>query len=62
MLKLPKRYRIHNIFYVFLLNQNITRKREVDAKISLLEFEENDKSKKYEVKAIYNNIIYAKKS
>ena len=32
-LELPKRWRIHNVFHLCLLEQNITKKRQIDEKI-----------------------------
>ena len=43
-----------------LLEQNITRKEQVDKKVTELEFEA-DNSKKYEVEAIRDSAVYANK-
>ena len=59
-LELPKRWRIHDVFYMFLLEQNTTRKRQVDEKTLQLKFEDNDKGDEYEVEAIRDSTIYAK--
>ena len=45
-----------------LLEQNITRKGQVDKKTLQLEFEDNDEGEKYEVEAICNSTVYAKES
>lgn len=50
---------MHNVFYVLVLEQNITKKREKDENITLLKFEASD-SKKYKIEAIWNNAIYKK--
>ena len=44
-----------------LLEQNITRKGQVDKTISQLEFQDNI-DKEYEVEAICDSAVYAKKS
>ena len=60
-LKLSKRWKIHNVFHVLLLEQDITKKRWVDKKITKLEFEAGG-SDKYEVEAIWDSAIYANKA
>ena len=59
-LKLPKQWRIHNVFHVFLLKQNTTRKERVDKRVTELELEAGG-SGKYEVEAIWNSAVYASK-
>ena len=46
---------------MLLLKQNITRKEQVDEKVTELKFEA-DSSKKYKVKVIWNSIIYVNKT
>lgn len=59
-LKLPTKQKIYNIFYISLLEQNITRKRQVN-KLSEPEKEfETEDNKKYKVKTIINSIVYGK--
>lgn len=53
---------IYNVFYVSLLEQNITKKGQVNKKTLLklqreLEFEAGD-NQEYEVKAIMDNTVY----
>lgn len=50
------------VFYILLLKYNIIKKRRVDETTSQLKFEANDKSKKYKVKKIWNNVIYTRES
>ena len=57
-LELPKKWRIHDIFHVSLLEQDITRKRR---EFSVPEFEPGD-NKEYEVEAIRNSAVYAKEA
>ena len=57
-LELPKKWRIHDVFYVSLLEQDITRKGR---EISVPEFEPGD-DKEYEVEAIQDNAVYAKEA
>ena len=59
-LKLLKRWRMHDIFHVSLLEWDITRKKRVDRKVKELELKAGD-SKEYEVEAIWNSAVYASK-
>ncbi len=60
-LKLPTKWKIYNIFYVLLLEQDTTRKRWVDKALSEqekdLEFEAGG-NKEYEFEAIINSVVY----
>ena len=58
-LELPKKERIHDIFYVSLLEQDTNRKAQVDK--NLTEFEASN-NKKYKVERIWDSTFYAKKS
>ena len=49
MLKLFKKWKIYNIFYVLLLKQNIIRKKGVDKNIIWLDFKTGN-SKEYNIK------------
>lgn len=59
-LKLYNKQKIYDIFHVLLLKQDITKKRQVDENIIQLKFEIGN-NKKYEVKIIWDNAVYAKK-
>ena len=59
-LELPKRWRIHDVFHVSLLEQDTTRKGRVDEKTSQLEFEDDGEGEEYEVEAIRDSAVYAK--
>ena len=59
-LKLPKRWKMHSVFHVLLLEQNTTRKERVDKKIKKLEFEAGN-SEEYKVEAIWDSTVYASK-
>ncbi len=59
-LELPKKWRIYDIFHVSLLEQDITRKEQVDKITSRLEFESNGDGKEYKVKAIWDSKVYTK--
>lgn len=61
-LELLRKWKIHNIFYLLLLEYDITKKERIDETTSQLEFEVNDKGKEYKVKQIWDNAVYAKKS
>lgn len=43
---------MHNIFYVSLLEQNTTRKRQIDKKVGQIEFDSRDNNKEYKIQAI----------
>ena len=58
-LELPKRWRIHNILHVSLLEQDTIRKELVDKKVRELEFESGN-SKEYKVEAIQDSAVYAR--
>ena len=58
-LKLPKKWRIHNAFYISLLKQNITKKRQVNNK--QLEFKAGN-NEKYKVDSIENRVVYTRES
>ena len=60
-LEIPKKWRIHDVFYVSLLQQDITRKRQVDDK-NAAELDAGYKSGEYEVEAIRESAVYAKKA
>ncbi len=62
-LELPTKWKIHNVFYVSLLEQDTTKNEQVDNKALLepekeLEFEAGG-DKEYEVKAIIDSIVYS---
>ena len=42
---------IHDVFYILLLEQNTTREKQIDKKVTKSDFETGN-SKKYKVKAI----------
>lgn len=55
-MKLPKKWRIHNIFHVLLLEKNVTKKGRVDIQLEL----KKSNSQKYEVKIIWDNVVYTR--
>ncbi len=57
-IELPKKWRIHDVFHVSLLEQNTTRKGRVETAIEL---DEGD-SEEYEVEAICDSAVYARES
>ena len=60
-LELPKKWKIHDVFHVLLLEQNTIRKGRVDEKDERTEFEAGDKEE-YEVEGIQDSTVYAKES
>ena len=60
-LELPKRWKMHDVFHISLLEQDISRKERVDKRVTELELEAGN-SKKYEVEAIRDSTVYASKS
>ena len=60
-LELPKKWRIHNVFYVSLLEQDTIKKGRVDENATELDIGDND-SGEYKVEAIWDSAVYARKS
>ena len=63
-LELPKKWRIHNVFHMSLLEQDTIRKGRVDKNATeLAELDAGDnKGGGYEVEAICNSVVYARES
>ena len=62
-LKLFRKWKIHDIFHISLLEQNTTRKRRVDEEVRQIEFDiGDDKGGEYEVEAMWDSAVYASKS
>ena len=62
-LELPKKWRIHDVFHVSLLEQDTTKKGRVNDMKLDFEFEAGDnKDKEYEVNGIWDSAVYAKES
>ena len=59
-LKPLKKWRIYDVFHISLLEQDTTRKEQVEDNMTQLEFETGDEAK-YKVEAIWNSAIYARK-
>ena len=60
-LELPKKWRIHDVFHVSLLEQDTTRKGRVDENATELDAGDED-SGEYEVEAIRDSAVYARES
>ena len=62
-LELPKKWRIHDVFYVSLLEQDTTKKWRVDKKVRQMEIDAGDNdSGEYEVEAIRDSAVYTRES
>lgn len=61
-LELLKKWGIYDVFHVLLLEYNITKKEWVDKTTSQLDFEINNKEKKYKIKQIWDDTIYPRES
>ena len=59
-LELPKKWRIHDVFHVSLLEQDTTRKGRVDDEN--VELDAGDENGEYEVEAIRDSEVYARES
>ena len=61
--ELPKKWRIYNVFYVSLLEQDITKKGRVDKEVRLIEFDANDNdSGEYKIEVIWDSVVYTRES
>ena len=60
-LELPKKWRIYDVFYMSLLEQDTTRKGQVH-KENAEELDAGDNSGEYEVEAIWDSTVYARES
>ena len=62
-LELPRKWKIHDVFHVSLLEQDTTRKGWVDKKVRQMEFDVgDDKSGEYKVEVIWDSAVYARES
>ena len=62
-LELPRKWRIYDVFHVSLLEQDNTRKGQVDEEVRQIEFNaSDDDGGKYKVEAIWDSAVSARKS
>ena len=62
-LKLPRKWKIYAVFYVSLLEQDITKKGRVDKEVRQMEFDAGDNDNgEYKIEAIQDSAVYAKES
>ena len=59
-LEFPKEWKMHNVFHILLLEQDSTKKEQVNKCVTKLELEAGD-SKVYKVEAIWDNAVYVNK-
>ena len=60
-LELPRKWKIHDVFHVSLLEQDTTRKGRVDKEVRQIEFDAGD-NEEYKVEAIWDSAVYARES
>ena len=58
--ELPKRWRMHNVFHMSLLEQDTTKKERVEEWVKKLELKAGN-TEEYEVKAIWDSAVYVRK-
>ena len=58
-LELLRKWRIHDVFHMSLLEQDTTRKGQVDEN-NATELDAGDNSGKYKVEAIWDSAVYAR--
>ena len=62
-LEFPRKWRIHDIFHVLLLEQDTTRKKRVDKAVIQMEFDVSDNNGgKYKIEAIRDSAVYTRES
>ena len=62
-LELFKKWRVHDVFHVSLLEQDTTRKGQVDKEVRQMKFDaDNNNSREYEVKAIRDSAVSTRES
>ena len=62
-LELPRKWKIHDVFHVSLLEQDIARKGRVDKEVRQIEFDVgDDDGGEYKVEAIWDSAVYARES
>ena len=61
-LELPKKWEIHDVFYVSMLEQDTTRKGRLDNENTAELDADNNESGKYKIEAIWDNAVYVRES
>ena len=61
MLELPKKWRIHNVLHISLLEQDTTRKGQVHEE-NVKKLDAGDNSREFELEAIWDSALYARES
>ena len=59
--KLPKKWKVHNMFHMSLLEQDTIKKRQVSKKVLKLGISDKN-SKEYKIKSIWDSAVYANQS
>ena len=61
-LELSKKWKIHDVFHMLLLEQGTTRKKRVDKEVRQIEFDTSNNSGEYKAKAIWDSAVYVRES
>lgn len=59
-LKLPKKWKIHNVFHMLLLEKGTNKKGRVDENVT--ELNNGNKGKKFKIETICDSAVHAKES
>ena len=60
-LKLPRKWKIHNLFHLSLLEQDNIKKERMNKFVELPKFDKGD-NKKYKMGTIQDNAVYTKET
>ena len=62
-LELLRKWKIHDVFHVSLLEEDIIRKKQVDEEVRQMEFDIGDnESREYKVESIRDSVVYTRES
>ena len=61
-LELSRKWKIHDVFHVLLLEQDTTKKGQMDKDVEQMEFNTGNNVEEYKVEAIRDSAVYARES